>query len=116
MGVDYSAQVFFGAFVDKRTALGQKLEAYIDIAGGAPADTEIPGVQVAEVGSYPTGETWLVVMAAESNDAFSEGDEIGEPVALTEDPAWRPALDALFARLKVKKRPVVGWYFATSAS
>jgi hypothetical protein len=116
MSMTYTGEVFFGAFVERDTPIGKKLAKYIDKAGGTPAETETPGVEVSDVGSSPTGETWMVVHAANSGHRFSRYDDVKAPVMLTEDPAWRPSIAAFFARLKIKDPPPVGWHFAGSVS
>jgi hypothetical protein len=114
MSATYSAEVFFGAFVKRGSTLGKKLDKYIDKAGGTPAETEIPGVEVISVGSQWSGEIWLVAQAKGSSLSFERHDEVTAPQMLTEDPAWRPALAAFFERIKAKEPPAVGWHFAGS--
>jgi len=115
MGVEYSAGVFFGACVRKTCPLGKRLARHID--GGTPAATEIPGVEVSEVGSASTGDLWITVQAADSAHSFGRHEHPEEPRDLVEDPAWRPALSAFFESLRLDyEPPSVGWYFAGSVS
>jgi hypothetical protein len=116
MGAVYTADAFFGAFVDRNTQLGKKLDRYVDKAGGTPAETGTPGVEICQVGSTWSGKIWMVVRAEGSGHNFDREDEIVEPQALTEDPAWRPALLTFFHSIKLKEPPPIGWYFAGSVS
>ncbi len=117
MSMTYSAGVFFGAFVKSKSPLGKRLEKYVEKAGGTPAETETTGVEIDEVGSQPTGETWTVVRATGSEASFERGDDTAAPKMLTEDPTWRPRLQEFFYRLKLKDPPPeVGWHFAGSVS
>jgi hypothetical protein len=116
MGASYSAEVFFGAFVKRGTPLGKKLDEHIDKAGGTPAKTGTRGVMIGMVGSQWSGEIWLTVEAKGSGQSFSQGDDVKAPRMLTEDPAWRPAILAFFASMKITEAPPVGWHFAASVS
>lgn len=116
MGLSYTADVFFGAFVSRHTLLGGRLDKYVEKHGGTTAPTEIPGVGIDMVGSQSSGEIWMVVKATGSGQSFSREDEIQAPRLLTEDPAWRPAVESLFARMKVKDAPAIGWHFAGSVT
>lgn len=116
MSTTYTGEVFFGAFVDRRTILGERLERYVHKAGYSPVATEVRGVEIHTVGSSPTGEEWMVVRADGSDRSFSRYDNVVAPAPLTEDPAWRPAIEAFFARLKVKSPSPIGWHFAGSVS
>lgn len=114
MGLSYSAGVFFGAFVPRSGPLGKKLDRYVDKAGGTPARTETPGVEISHVGSHSSGEIWIVVRAVGSGMDAGREDEIEAPHPLIEDPSWRPALLGFFARLKVKDPPALAWHFQNS--
>ncbi len=115
MGLDFEGCAFFGACFAKRSAIGKKLDAYIDRAGGTPAETEVAGVEVAEVGSQPTGDTWLVVRAVGSAHYFGRGSTVRPPERLVEESTWRPRLDAFFALAKIAPT-AAGWYFAGTVS
>lgn len=42
MSTGYSVHVFYGTFVDRKSAIGRRLDAYIDKHGGTPAPTGPP--------------------------------------------------------------------------
>lgn len=118
MGTEYEAEVFFGACLPRKSTMGSRLKAYVEKAGGTPAATEMAGVEIAEVGSWPSGETWLVVRAVGSAVSFGRGDDVDAPRELAEDPRWRAALEAFFVRhgFSPPAMPAVCWHFAGSVS
>jgi len=118
MGVEYEAEVFFGAYCPRKSPLGKRLKAYVEKAGGTPAATETAGVEISEVGSWPTSETWMVVRAVGSAMSFGREDDVDAPRALSEDPRWRIALEAFFGRCGFTSptMPAIGWHFAASVS
>jgi hypothetical protein len=114
MGTEYSAGVFFGACVPRRSALGEKLDEYIDKQGGTPAETEIEGVVIGMVGSQSTGQIWIVVQAKGSARSFGRNEgECPEPSLLTEIVGWRLAIRALLTKLGAPDLPIE-WHFQGS--
>lgn len=114
MSTNYSADVFFGAFVARDSPLYDRLDEYIDRDGGCPAKTEVPGVEISMVGCRPTCQIWLVVQAVGSSDRFGKYDDAQAPRRLIEDPTWRPALECFLAQIGAESL-TIGWYFAGSA-
>lgn len=113
MGMRYRAEAFFGVVAERGGDLEKALLFFIARAGGLPAKTGVDGVEVSEVGSWATGETWVVARATGSAVSYGQGEDPEEPKALVEDPAWRNKLDNLFARLGVGTTGGdARWYFA----
>lgn len=113
MSVSYSAGVFFGACVKRRSRIGERLDEYIDAQGGTPAQTEVSGVEICMVGSE--GE-WLTIQAGGSTRRYgrNEGD-CPDPSLLVEDPRWRPRLATFLTAIGASELSV-GWHFQGSAS
>lgn len=106
MSASYSAGVFFGACVPRRSPFGKRLDRYVDKAGGTPAPTTTPGVEIATVGSWGTGEVWMVVRATGSARSYgrNEGD-CPAPVAV-----------AAFLASVGYEATAIGWHFQGSVS
>lgn len=108
MGSSYSAGVFFGCFVQRRSKLGTKLNKYIDRHGGTPAETEVDRVEIGMVGC--DGGRYLTVEAKGSDMSYGRDDgDCPAPVMLAEQPEWRPAVEE-FLRLHGSD-VAIGWHF-----
>jgi hypothetical protein len=113
MSMDYTAGVFFGACVARKSPLGKKLDKYIDRDGGTPAKTGVEIVEIGLVGAQSTGELWVTVQAKGSEREYGRGHDFMAPSMLTEDPAWRPAIVAFLEKIKAPAIDV-GWHFQAS--
>ena len=114
MSMSYSGGVFFGACVSRNTALGNKLEKYVDRHGGTPAKTEVSGVVISMVGDRSSSDIWMTVEAEGSARAFGlDNGDILAPELLVEDPTWRSAISGFLSTLGYHELPV-GWHFETS--
>lgn len=113
MSIEYSASAFFGTFAPRRSEVGEILARFIE--RGTPGQTDNPEVMIDEVGSEPTGETFVVVRHRIGYGASRLGRSPRTPVLL-------PAIRAEFIQDWLKRRgidpvgmPPIGWYFAASA-
>ncbi len=114
MGFSYSAGVFFGACVERDSALGQQLDEYIDRQGGTLAETGTTGVLIDSIGDEGA---WLTVQAEGSQHSYGRNEgECPDPLLLTEGPTWRPAIREFLSSIGAPPEIDVGWHFQGSVS
>lgn len=115
MSTSYSVHVFYGTFVDRKSAIGRRLVCYIDKHGGTPAPTEHPAIVVGFCGE--DGQRRITVEIAQQGVHLS-GDEVRPPQRLRDaSEEWEVTIaDFLmtkrFPKDKVLQLPPIGWYIA----
>lgn len=114
MGISYSAGVFFGVCVRRKSALGEVLEGYIDKQGGTRAATEVPGVVIGAVGDC--GE-WLTVESKGSAKSYGRNSGYCPSPALLSAPAeWEADIARFLLGVIPRETPnlKIGWHFQGS--
>ncbi len=112
MSIEYSASAFFGTFAPRHSEVGEILARFIETGDG---QTDYPEVVIDQVGSEPTGETFVVVRHRIGYGASRLGRSPRAPMLL-------PAIRAEFIQDWLKRQgidpagmPPIGWHFAASA-
>lgn len=133
MGTTYSASVFYGTYVLRRSPTGKRLDRYIDRHGGSPVPTDTAGVEIDVVGDdssplltiqiNPVAAGSGVVSSLEWTRSIDAGrEELRQPALLPiPPPEWLLLIgrflesERLSAAVRVSLPPI-GFYFVGSCS
>lgn len=112
MGLSYSAGVFFGAAVKRDSAIGRRLDEYIDKYGGTPAPTDVRGIEIGTVGS--DGERWITVEVKGTTRSFGRTEgECPAPSLLPIVVGWGDRIEEFLREHGAApgEEPRIGWHF-----
>lgn len=114
MSTSYGAAVFYGTYVESESALGKRLDKFIDKHGGSPAPCGVRGVEISSVGSLNGDPSWITIQAKGSAVHINAGEDIEAPSLLDSKAEWDSKVRGFLAKIGEMKTPLprIGWHFA----
>lgn len=114
MSLTYTASVFYGTYVPRKSEIGKRIHRFIERQGGTQARTDTPRVVLDLVGSDI--DLIIAILAEGSDCAIAMRGEIGDPQPLIGRRAWEARIDEFLQVERISRTdlPRVGWWFAGS--